>query len=359
MEILENYDLTTLNTLSITARADFFVEIRDESELVELFNMPVFKDNKKFFLGGGSNILLTADFKGLVIKVSIKGKKIVSETKDKIILEVGAGEDWHGLVTYAVHENWGGLENLAYVPGTVGAAPVQNIAAYGGNFSDVFESLDAFDVESGEIRKFTKDECNFGYRTSVFKKELNGRYIITRVNIQLSKNPQIETSYYQMGITRDSIKDELQKNAKPPYGIKDVYDAVVNIRMRKLPDPAKIPTVGSFFLNSVVSKEKYEELKAKVSELQCYPPDQLQYKDLNDTSLKNQDFVKIATGRLLQELGWLGKWNGNVGIHDRHALVVVTNGKATGKEVVDFAETVKKSYFDAYGVPLEAEVNLI
>ena len=359
MQIESNFNLSKLNTFGIAAKAKFFVEVNNEEELRELFADSVFVKNKKFFLGGGSNILFTKDFDGIVVKISMHGKKVVEKDDKTILLEISAGENWHDLVTYAVGNNWGGLENLAFIPGTVGAAPVQNIAAYGGNFSDVFESLSAFNVENGNIETFNKAQCKFGYRDSVFKKELKGKYIILTVRIRLSKDPQIETSYYQIGITRDSIKEELQKIATPPFAIKDVYQAVINIRTRKLPDPAQMPTVGSFFLNSVVSKEKYEELKKKISELQCYPLDQLHYENIDSAIIKKQDFVKIATGRLLQELGWLGKWIGNVGIHDKHALIIVTNGKATGGEVMDFARVVQKSYFDHYGIKLETEVNLI
>lgn len=359
MEILQNYNLSKLNTFGINVNAKFFVGIKEERELIELFSNSIFLENKKFFLGGGSNILFTKDFDGIVVKVSLQGKKVLEENEKTVLLEVSAGENWHDLVTYAVDNNWGGIENLAFIPGTVGAAPVQNIAAYGENFSDVFEYLEAFNAETGKIEKFNKAECEFGYRDSIFKKELKGKHIILKVVIRLSKNPQIEDSYYQMGITRDSIKEELQKISTPPFTIKDVYQAVVNIRKRKLPDPAETPTVGSFFLNSIVAKEKYEELKKQVPELQCYPPDQVQYKKLDDPSLQKEDRVKIATGRLLQELGWLGKWSGNVGVHDRHALVIVTNGKATGEEVVNFAETIKKSYLDKYGIELETEVNLV
>ncbi|MDO8430477.1 MAG: UDP-N-acetylmuramate dehydrogenase [Candidatus Taylorbacteria bacterium] len=359
MQILQNYDLKNLNTFAISAKAKFFAEISQEGELWELFINPIFKENKKFFLGGGSNILLTGDFDGIVVKVAFMGKKIVEETEKDVLLEVCAGENWHNLVTYTVQNDWGGIENLALIPGTVGAAPVQNIAAYGQNFSDVFETLYAFNVETGTTDVFNKAECQFGYRDSIFKREFKGKYIIVKVRIRLLKNPQIEMSYFQMGISRDSIKEELAKIATPPYTVKNVYQAVVNIRTRKLPDPAKTPTVGSFFLNSIVSKDKYEELKKKVTELQCYPPDQLYYKDMGDAPLAEGNLVKVATGRLLQELGWLGKWIGNVGVHDRHALVIVTNGKATGDEVVSFAELIRQSYLERYGIPLEMEVSLV
>jgi len=369
MEILKNYNLFKLNTLGISVEAKYFVEVKSEKDLEELFKMEEFsarggsasggKNIPKVFLGGGSNVLFTKDFDGIVVKISTHGKKIIEENKEAVLLEVSAGENWHDLVTYAVDNNWGGLENLAYIPGTVGAAPVQNIAAYGENFSDVFVSLDAFNIETGKIEKFNKEECKFGYRESVFKKEFKGKYIILQIQINLSKNPKIEDSYYQIGISRDSIKEELNKIATPPFTIKDVYQAVVNIRKRKLPDTREVHSVGSFFLNSIVSQEKYQELKNKVPELQCYPPDQVFYKKLDDPILQTKDFVKIASGRLLQELGWLGKWIGNVGMHDRHALILVTNGKATGEEVLNFAKLVQKSYFDNYGIKLETEVNLI
>jgi len=358
MEILENYDLKNLNTFGVSAKAKFFADIHTEGELKKLFGTQEFKENSKFFLGEGSNVLFTQNFEGFVVKISIKGIKVLSEDNDSVLLEIGAGENWHDLVTYAVEKNWGGLENLAFIPGTVGAAPVQNIAAYGGNFSDVFDSLDAFNTETGEVENFNKDQCEFGYRTSIFKKRLKGKYIIVKVRARLSKKPNLETSYYQIGIVRDSVKDELEKIAKAPYSIKDVYQAVVNIRKRKLPDPKEVPTVGSFFLNSVVTLKKYEELKQQVKELQAYPVDQLKYGELSEFGNEN-GLVKVATGRLIQELGWLGKWIGNVGIHDRHALVVVTNGKASGEEIANFAKQIQQEYFDKYGIDLIPEVNFI
>jgi UDP-N-acetylmuramate dehydrogenase len=357
MQIHKDYDLTNLNTFGVKATAKFFAEVHSVDDLLDVFKTPEFRENKKLFLGGGSNILFTQDFYGIVIKVSILGKQIVKEDENNVIIEISAGENWHDIVTYTVENNWGGIENLALIPGTVGAAPVQNIAAYGQNLSDVFESLDAFNSETGGIEKFDKEQCEFAYRGSVFKTRFKGKYLVTKIRLKLSKKTNLETSYYQIGISRDSIKEEMSKTNQGPYSIKDVYNAVVNIRRRKLPDPSKIPTAGSFFLNAVVSKEKYEELKKQVPELQCYPPDQLNY--VNPESVKNLDFVKIATGRLLQDAGWLGKWIGNVGIHDRHALVVVTNGKASGQEILKFAEGVMSSIYEKYGIQLVPEVNFI
>ncbi len=359
MNIEKDFDLTDLNTLHVKARAKFFVEIKEESELQTLLALPEFKNNKKFFLGSGSNVLFTKDFEGIVVKISLKGKRVLEESDENVVIEVSAGENWHELVTYAVENNWGGIENLAYIPGTVGAAPIQNIAAYGENFSDVFESLTAWDVETGETKVFKKEECEFHYRDSIFKKGLKDKYIILNVRLKLSKNPELETSYYQTGITRDSIQDELKKGGAGPYTIRDVYEAVVSIRKRKLPDPAQIPTAGSFFINSIVPREKYKELKNKFPELQAYPPDKMSAFSPNDPAILKEDYVKIATGRLLQELGWLGKWIGNVGVHDRHALVLVTNGKASGEEVLNFAHLIQEDYFQNFGIKLEIEVNLI
>jgi UDP-N-acetylmuramate dehydrogenase len=356
MEILSDYNLEGFNTFRVPARAKFFVEVQSEKDLMELFEQTIFRENPKMFLGGGSNVLFTKDFEGIVIKISILGKKIIEENEHGVVLDIGAGENWHEVVSFAVKNNWGGIENLALIPGTVGAAPVQNIAAYGGNLSDVFVSLQAWNVETGKIEKFSKEECKFGYRDSVFKHELQSKYIVTNILLRLSKESKLETSYYQIGINYDSIKEELKKVAKEPYDIEDVFNAVVSIRTRKLPDPKKVPTVGSFFLNAIVSKEKYEELKNRVPELQCYPPDQLQYKNLD---IENLTEVKVATGRLLQEAGWLGKWIGNVGIHDKHALVIVTNGKATGEEILAFSKTVANSIEEKFGLTLVPEVNFI
>jgi len=302
--------------------------------------------------------LFMEDFKGLVLNIRLKGKKIIEENDREVLIEVGAGENWHELVSYAVENNFGGIENLALIPGTVGAAPVQNIAAYGQNFSDVFNSLEAFDFKTGEIEKFDTKACGFAYRKSIFK-EYKDRYAVLRVKIKLKKNFLLETSYYQTGISHNSLKEEIRKISSGPYTLKNVYDAVINIRKGKLPDAAIVPTAGSFFLNPVVSREKFEELKKNIPELQSYPVDQLRYDGPEGISSGEDGLVKIAAGRLIESLGWLGKWIGNCGVSDKHALVIVTNGEASGREVLDFSEKIKKSVLDAYGIELENEVNIV
>ncbi len=359
MKIKENYNLKDRNAFRIDVKARYFVEVTSEKNIVGIISNPKLKHLPKFILGNGSNTLFVKNFDGLVIKVAIVGRKIIKEKSDHILLEANAGENWHELVSFAVDNGWGGIENLALIPGTVGAAVVQNIAAYGENFSNVFYSLDAIDLETGVTKQFMPEECEFGYRNSVFKNNPKNKYLVIKVRLKLSKHPQIETSYYQVGISHDSIKQELKKFAVEPYTIKDIYNAVVSIRTKKLPNEKIVPNAGSFFLNPVISLAKYKELASEVSELQCYPKDQLYYKNLDDAFLKNENLVKVAAGRLLQEIGWLGKWKGNCGIHDKHALIIVANGKASGKEIFNFAQIVKRDFFNHYGIPLESEVQIV
>lgn len=358
MDFKENASLRDYNTFRVNVKARFFADNANENDILEIINNPRFRNIPWLVLGGGSNILFTKDFDGLVIKPAVLGKRIVKEDSNTVVLEVGAGENWHELVTYAVNNNWGGIENLALIPGTVGAAPVQNIAAYGQNFSDAFESLEALNLESGELERFNFDACKFTYRDSVFKRS-NGKYLVLRVALKLSKKPELETSYYQIGISHNSIKGELEKIASKPYTIKDVYNAVINIRSKKLPNPAQIPNAGSLFLNPTVSREKYETLKKTDPELQCYSVEQLYYKDQNELTLSKESFVKVAAGRMLEKLGWLGKWHGNCGVHDKHALIIVTNGKASGKEILDFSDEIRKDLFKNYGIEVKSEINII
>lgn len=358
MNFIENASLKNYNTFRVDAKARFFAENANEGDILAIAKDPQFKNLAKLVLGDGSNILFMKDFDGLVIKPAILGRRVVEEDNDRVILEVGASENWHDLVGYTVGNNWGGIENLALIPGTAGAASVQNIAAYGQNFSDVFESLEAFDFESGEIKKFEFKDCEFEYRNSIFKKSA-GRYLILRVNIRLSKNPDLNTSYYQIGISNASVVGELEKIASKPYTIKDVYNAVINIRVKKLPDPAKIPNVGSFFLNPVVSFKKYKALSEADPELQSYPVDQLIYVKKDKSEVSAESFLKVAAGRMLEKLGWLGKWKGNCGVHDKHSLIVVSNGRASGKEILDFSEEIKADFLKNYGIELKSEVNII
>ncbi|MCX6702881.1 MAG: UDP-N-acetylmuramate dehydrogenase, partial [Candidatus Wolfebacteria bacterium] len=301
MVVRKDYLLGSLNAFRVPVKAKYFAEIFDSNDAVQIIENPEFKNIPKFVLGDGSNTLFTGDFDGLVLRVGIAGKKIIEENNGKVLLEAGAGENWHELVSFAVKNNLGGIENLALIPGTVGAAPVQNIAAYGQNFSDVFDSLEAFDFKTGKVKRFNAEACEFGYRNSIFKKN-KGRYIVFTVRLRLSKNSELETSYYQTGISHNSLKEEIQKIAAGPHTLKNVYDAVINIRKRKLPDASLVPTAGSFFLNPAVSREKFEELKKNIPDLQCYPADQLRYKNPEEVYFGEKDLVRVAAGRLIEKL---------------------------------------------------------
>lgn len=359
--VKQHENLADHTTMRAIAYANFYAEANSIEDLKKIFEtLKEFPETKWMVLGGGSNTIFAKDFDGLIIHMNIMGKEVLEETDDHVLIRVGAGGDWHEFVTYAVENHWQGLENMAYIPGTVGAAPVQNVAAYGGNMEDVFESLEALNVETLEVETMKEDRLEFGYRSSAFKTTLKGKYVITSVTFKLNIGQyELETSYHERKNRYGSLEDSLKEVAKEPYDIKDVYNAVINIRKQKLPDPRDIGTVGSFFVNPVVTEEKYQELAQKLPELQSYPVEDLSYKIKDWDNIKD-DYVKIPAGRLLDdELGWRGKWEGNVGVFQNHALCVVTNFKATGKEIKDFTEKMKQSVLDAYGIELESEVNII
>jgi len=354
MNIQSHVSLNLLNTLRLPSKASLFAPISAQTNLPALMNDSRFFN--PFILGGGSNILFVGDYEGVVLKTDIKGIDILSETDEGVVLEVGSGESWHSLVAFAVDHNWGGIENMALIPGTVGAAPVQNIAAYGQNFVDVFESLDAFDMTTGKSATFDAPSCKLAYRSSIFKTTFKNRYLITKVRIKLHKKHQLSTDYFMIHMSYDSLRSELRSFATAPYTIKDVYQAVIHIRTRKLPDPKLFPTCGSFFLNPTISRETYDELSSQIPELQSYPVEQLQYTALIDPS---DAHVKIPAGRLIDELGWRGKTVGNCSVWDKHALVFTHNGDATGKEFLEFTNRIKNSVFESYGVSLESEIVVV
>ncbi|NCS32231.1 UDP-N-acetylmuramate dehydrogenase [bacterium] len=357
MKIRKDYQLQGLNTLRLPSVTSRFATISQPSDILELLN--AIDPETLFMLGGGSNVLFAGDYEGTVAHMRIKGIDLIEETDSDVIVQVGAGEDWHTFVTYVVSKNWGGIENMALIPGTVGAAAVQNIAAYGQNIVDVFDSVDAIEVSTGLIKTFTRQECELEYRTSIFKTTLKGKYLITQVRLRLHKNHQLNTDYFMMHVSYDSLQGELKTFAQKPYTIHDVYQAVINIRTRKLPDPDKFPTCGSFFLNPVVSITKLEELQSKMNELQFYPLEQLSYSSPAGLDLKQQEYVKLPAGRLIDELGWRGKTIGNCKVWDKHALIFTHNGKATGKEFLAFTQTINRSVFEEFGVKLESEVVVV
>jgi len=354
MKILKNHSLKKHNTFRVDIKAKYFAEVESEDELLRLIGMPAYKNVRKIVLGEGANILFLGDFDGLVIKNLIKGVKVVSESSEFVELEIGAGESWHELVMFAIEKGWGGIENMVYIPGTVGAAPVQNIAAYGQNFSDVFCSLDAIELESGDHFTFLKADCEFEYRNSRFKTREMGKFVVTKVRIRLAKNPKVNLSYFEIGKSyakKVSLVGELKNITNPT--IRDVAEAVVRIRKNKLPKVSEIGTAGSVFKNPVVSRAKYEELKKEDQDLQSYPVENLNYE-----KEATGEYVKIPAGRLLDNLGWKGRRIGNVGTYETQALAVVNYG-ATPAEILNFIKQMKKVVKDNYGIALEEEILII
>ncbi len=332
--IQEHYSLKGNNTFGIEVFAKYFSSFGSAEELKNLLNK--FPNENLLILGGGSNVLFTEDFNGLVLKNDIKGISIKEENEEYVIIESGAGEIWHEFVCFCIENNYAGIENLSLIPGSVGASPMQNIGAYGVEIKDVFHALTAFHIASGEIHTFSHSDCEFGYRESVFKNKCKGQYVILSVQFKLSKNPKINVSY---GAIQDVL---LEKGIKNP-GIKDVSDAVIEIRRSKLPDPVEIGNAGSFFKNPVVSEELAQQI------LNAYP-DAPNYPAPNGNR-------KLAAGWLIEKAGWKGKRMEDYGVHVKQALVLVNYGTATGDQIAQLADQIIQSIQEKFGVTLEKEVN--
>ena len=336
MVILKNYSLQSFNTFGLNTKAKNLVFIQSEEALSKALNLPY---RPIFILGGGSNLLLTKDIEGLVLKNEIKGIHAIKEDSQTIQIRIGGGENWHQLVLWAIKNNYGGIENLSLIPGTVGAAPLQNIGAYGVELKDVFVQLEAINLETHEKRIFTKNDCQFGYRASIFKKSLKGQYFITAIHLILTKtNHQLHMSY---GAIEDMIK---QKNITFPT-IKDISDAVIAIRSSKLPDPATLGNSGSFFKNPIISQAQFSSLKVKFPDIVHYP--------LSDNK------VKVPAGWLIEQCGWKGKRIGNTGAHAKQALVLVNYGMAKGQEIKSLAFQIIDSVKEKFGITLSPEVNIL
>ncbi len=338
IKVSKNISLKPYNTFGIDVKAKFFSEIKNELQLKKILTSHEFNSIPKLFIGGGSNILLTKDYEGLVLKISIPGIEIINEDEEKVIVKAGAGVIWHDLVLYCITRNYGGIENLSLIPGTVGAAPIQNIGAYGEEIKDVFENLEGIFVESSNSAKFKKDECRFSYRDSVFKNKLKNKFIVTHISIRLNKNPVLNLEY-------GNIKAELEKMNYESIGIKEVSDVICRIRLDKLPDPAKIGNAGSFFKNPEITEEKFLQIKEN-------------NKDIIGYNLGNNK-VKVPAGWLIENCGWKGKVIGNTGVHSKQALVLVNYGKATGQEILNLSKEIKESVFQKFGIELNEEVNII
>ena len=337
MQVIENFPLKNLNTFGVAANAAWYVDIRDEDDLQALFAQDRWKDYPRLVLGGGSNMLFTADFKGLIVHVKIQG--IRYEVKgDDVFVTAGGGVIWNDLVNFCVENGFAGIENLSLIPGSVGAAPVQNIGAYGVELQDIFHSCRAFEIASGSIRVFDKEDCGFSYRDSVFKSALKGLYIITEVSFKLSK-------IFKPELTYGAIGDELRKRGISNPGIKDLSTVVSHIRVSKLPDPATIGNAGSFFKNPVIPEAQFLKLKTDFPEIVHFPA--------------HAGYIKISAGWLIEHCGWKGKVVGNTGTWKNQALVLVNHGNASGKEIYQFSESIIESVHAKFGILLEREVNII
>lgn len=336
LQIEENVSLKNFNTFGIDARARYFTEINTEDDLTELFLDEQWHRAPRLVLGGGSNMLFVKDFDGLVIRMNIRciEHRI---NRDEVTVEAGGGEVWNDLVNYCVDHGFAGMENLSLIPGSVGASPIQNIGAYGVELKDVFHSCHAFEIATGKFRTFTKDECGFGYRESVFKSELKGQFIITKVKFALSLTPNLSLHY-------GAIQQELQNRGIAEPTIKDVSQVVAHIRVSKLPDPSTIGNAGSFFKNPVIALNQFEQLLSKFPDIVHYPA---------------AEGVKLAAGWLIEQCGWKGKTMGNTGTWKNQALVLVNHGGATGEEVYTLSSQIIDSVYQKFGVKLEREVNII
>jgi UDP-N-acetylmuramate dehydrogenase len=337
MQIYTNHSLKKYNTFGIDAKAKYFVECQEVEDLKNLFTTPVVKNNPVFILGGGSNVLFTKDFDGIIIKIGLKGIKTYMEDNHHFFVKAGAGVIWHDFVNYCTDRDYGGIENLALIPGTVGAAPIQNIGAYGVELKDIFYQLKALDIESGEIRTFKKEDCQFGYRDSIFKRSLKGKCIILEVTFKLNKNHQCNTSY-------GAIENELKAQSLSP-SIKNIKDVVIKIRQSKLPDPSVIGNAGSFFKNPSIELKIFEKIKKKFKDIVSYAVD--------------ENHVKIAAGWLIESCGWKGYKEVEFGVYEKQALVLVNHGKAKGHDIYDLSEKIILSVKEKFGIILEREVNII
>ena len=335
--IQQNISLKPHNTFGIDVQASYFVEVKNEEELAAVFHDPITNLNKQLILGGGSNMLFTQNFEGIVIKISILGISYEVHGND-VYVSAGAGVVWNDLVNYCVQNGLAGIENLSLIPGTVGASPVQNIGAYGVELKDVFRSCSAFEIATGEIKTFTFDDCQFGYRESVFKNEFKGKYIITNVVFHLHKTANLQTHY-------GAITNELEHRGILEPTIGDISKVVSDIRVSKLPDPKTIGNAGSFFKNPVIETKQFELVHQDF-------PDVVHYPTPNGK-------VKLAAGWLIEQCGFKGKVVGQTGTWKNQALVLVNHGEATGQEVYLFSEQIINAIQTKFGVTLEREVNIL
>lgn len=337
MQIQNNISLRNHNTFGIDAKAKHFVSVSSVTELEEILRLKDYPN--RFILGGGSNMLLTKDVDALVIHVSIKGIEIVSENSTSVVVKVNAGENWHEFVLWCLEHDFGGIENLSLIPGNVGSAPIQNIGAYGVELKDVFLSCESIDVENMSMKTFSKEECKFDYRESIFKHQVKGRYIITSITLQLSKN------YHKLSTDYGTISDQLKVMGIENPTIQDISKAVIAIRQTKLPNPKEIGNSGSFFKNPIISLNRFNTLKTIFPDIPSYTVSEKE--------------VKVPAGWLIEKAGFKGKTFGDYGVHNKQALVLVNYGGAKGTDILKLAKLIQKTVRRIFNINIETEVNII
>jgi len=337
MRVLRNFSLKDHNSFGIDVRAEKFISIENIKDLRSLLRKSYAAE--LFILGGGSNMLLTGDIHKTVLHIALKGKKIVSETENEVIIEAAAGENWHEFVLWTLENNYGGLENLSLIPGNVGTAPIQNIGAYGVELKDTFVSCKAMNVQTLEEKEFSLEECEFSYRNSIFKNQLKGQYIITSVKFRLTKEQ------HHLRIDYGSIRSELNEKGISSPKIHDISEAVIAIRRSKLPNPQELGNSGSFFKNPIIKKSQFEDLKAEFPEIPSYEV--------------SANEIKVPAGWLIDKAGLKGYRDGDAGVHKNQALVLVNYGQATGAEILALSKKIQKTIKDKFKIDLEAEVNII
>jgi UDP-N-acetylmuramate dehydrogenase len=338
MLVQENISLLPYNTFSVEANARYFCAVETVEDLQSIIHEPFFLSYPTLMLGGGSNLLFTKNWDGLVAKINLMGIEVLRKNEEHVWVKSGAGENWNSFVQWCIQKNYAGLENLSLIPGNVGASPMQNIGAYGVEIKDCFDSLEAVDLKTGDVITFNSSECQFGYRESVFKRALKGQYAITSVTFKLNLKPEYKIGY-------GAIEQELERMKVQELSIQAISKAVINIRQSKLPDPKILGNAGSFFKNPSISEAKFKALHHQYPEIPNYPSSNGQ--------------VKLAAGWLIEQCGWKGKRINTCGVHEKQALVIVNYGGANGNEIYNLSSEVLSAVKQKFDVTLEREVNII
>jgi UDP-N-acetylmuramate dehydrogenase len=335
--IEQNISLKPYNTFGMDVQAKYYSSFNDQASMEEGLAFAIKRELPLLILGGGSNVLFTKDFEGIVLRNGLSGRELISEDEESAVVKGGAGENWHQFVLWCIASGFSGIENLSLIPGSLGAGPMQNIGAYGVELCEHFHSLQAYHIQEKEVHTFNLAECGFGYRESVFKRKLKNQYVIVSVNLKLNKKPNFRTTY-------GAIEQELEKMGITELSVQAVSDAVVNIRRSKLPDPAQIGNAGSFFKNPVIALSHFDELKLRYPDIVSYPA--------------GENMVKVPAGWLIEKSGWKGKTIGNYGVHKLQALVLVNYGGAKGQEILNLSTEIIEDISNKFGILLEREVNI-